>query len=326
MAVLAAVQVLNFILYVYVRYKCKTTYLAYCINQAQLNLTSRIFLEHCIKLAATILHTTTVHCICFAALFSTLYGLVLLQNYSVIRQHHADFEALFNQGSVMVFLVMYAAICIREIPALGAKFLTLCGGWKCDNADAPTTVTMLMNQEIALKRSEGDLRFERLARQWSLAYPPKRKETNCWENILLFAGAYLLNWHYNWLLLLYIRMNYTCDINIKRSRIYSCRSFILRLIEFSFICSPENHKCLNGIGNKTRSANCWIYWIRPLNLNFVSWNQCISTFKAKDFEIMRKPPLRKRLETKMFVIKEQLWYDAIVGGIIVAVVWSAFLE
>lgn len=166
------IEILNFALYLFVLYKSNVTYMNFCVNQAHLNLTSRIALEQCIKLTKIMLHVAIVHCVCFTIVYATLYLIVLLQNFYVIQRHHVDFEVLFNQGPVMVFMDAFAFICLWEIPALKKKFRRFFQSLKV----GPIGVVTSMNQN-AMKLKEGDIRIKYLTEQWDAAYPVKRKQT-----------------------------------------------------------------------------------------------------------------------------------------------------
>lgn len=169
-AISVVVEVLNFILYSYVRYQTKTTYMKYCVNQAHLNLASRIALEHCIKTVKVMLHAAIVHGCCFIVVYCTLYGLVLLKNFDFIQWHHVDFEVLFNQGSIMIFMIAFPIICLWGIPSLKAKLRSLFRKQKA----GPIGISTFVRREM-MKQPEGHQRLQHLTQQWATACPSKKE-------------------------------------------------------------------------------------------------------------------------------------------------------
>lgn len=167
-------EVLIFTFYLYVKFKSNAIYQKFCINQAQLNLTSRIALEHCTRLTKTMLHVAIVHFCCFTSVFGARFGIVWWQDFYIIQRHHVDFEVLFNQGAVVIFMIAFAIIFLREIPALKAKLRSLFTKKKA-GAVAPMTLAVIMKPESMLKR-EADVRFEHLAQQWAIVLPSKHKK------------------------------------------------------------------------------------------------------------------------------------------------------
>lgn len=148
----------------------------FCVNQAHLNLASRVNLEHCIKLAKIMLHVAIVHCFCFTIDYGALYGLVLLQNFPAMQRHHVDFEAVFNQGPVMIFTIALPIICLREIPILKKKSRKMLIRLLKMSAIGPMDIATIKNQNL-VKQPEGDLRLDSLTRQWDAAFPSKPKQT-----------------------------------------------------------------------------------------------------------------------------------------------------
>lgn len=170
--VFSAVEMFNVALYFYVHYKSNATYYAYCVNQARLNIASRLALEQCIKFSATMLHIAAVHFTCSIIASATLYGLFLFQNYKFVQRHHVDVEVQFNEGAVLIILIAYPMISLVQIPVLKMK-LKILFGWEKSNVVAPMIFSTLMNQQDPTQQSESDVRFLYLARQWATAVPSK---------------------------------------------------------------------------------------------------------------------------------------------------------
>lgn len=161
--------------YLYLRYISNVTYMEFCVNQAHLNLTNRIALEHCIKFARIIFRVAAVHSCCFTIIYWALYSLILFQNFEFIQRHHVDFEVQFNQGPAMVFMIVSALIFLHEIPALQTEFRSLFNKTKIISV-APMSSSMVISQE-EMRQSEGEERLEHLSLQWAAAYQSEQMET-----------------------------------------------------------------------------------------------------------------------------------------------------